>query len=731
MAVADYVESAKDRILPSKGGEEIPEDVERKLKRGKERLKQVSASRKLAVQFARGKHYGVLSEDQLKVKQLSVTPISMGGSKPDHRVRLSRPLLAATIKTKVAAATQRVPSYECNPATSDPEDRAAASLAQKVAASGYDLWKLKRAFKKLVWNALVTEEGFICAYWDPNVGPYVELPVMKDVEEEVDVLDPETGQPTGVKETITTQQPTGETETIGMGEVAAQVYSGLEVMWEPGVEFEESPWIAIEHARPVEDVEGEPGFEGGKLKPDADANLTAEKSPAGTNLVLVTEFLERPCPKYPKGRRLFFADGRQIFPEEDYPLQNTKGEVVDEPYLKRLTWNIDPSSDRDRGLVRDLIDIQREHDTAGNKIDEALNLMVVGQWMSEEGAVSQNTPLTDEPGAHFEFRPTMPGQKPPERIPLQPPPQELFQIQDRAQQLMSLVSHDGNLPNQIQAYYEQAQMADQDFYGDLASVHSGFMRDALTLVQLHYTEERMVKFRGRTGWDRIADFKGADIRDQTDVRVLASHIEPRTRSSIEQRIMNIAQMFPGYFPPEVLLSALEGGTAEGLIEGYEDDVARANEIIGQIKSGAFYELPKRPVFPGEEPAVVENEETGQQEFATEMPGWMPRPHVDNVSVWKAIFANFMKSDEWNHQLDDAQKAATMNVFGVLLDLEMKEAQRTAQMQSEQAAEIGMANAAGGGSKPLPSLPALNNGSGGGAPQAPQGPPETSPSGPAQ
>jgi len=693
MAVTELAEKALETLNPAK--KKIPADVERKIKRGRERLNQVSPRRKLAVQFANDDHYGVLSEDGLKITKQSTVAVSMGGTKPDHRVRLSRPLLSPAIKSKVAAATQRQPAYECNPSTNDPEDISAAKLSNKIATAGYELWDLKRARKKLVWNALVTEEGFAAAYWDSTVGPYVEIAKQ----------DPETGEP------VLDAEGNPETETVGMGEVRIEIYSGLEVGWEPGVDFEKSRYYFITHARPIEEVEAEPEFEGGKLKPDANADsITGEKGAAGTNMVLVTEYGERPCPKYPKGRRLFSANDRQIFPEEDYPLQNAQGEVVDEQFLRRLSWDVDSASDRDKGLVSKLIDIQREFNHAGNKIDEWLNLAGIAQWTVEEGALSQNTPITDEPGAVIEYKPMMPGQKPPERVRIDPPPQELFQIQDRAQQLMSLVAHDGNVPNQIQAFYEQAQMAEQDFFSDLAKVDSRLMRDCLTLVQLHYTEERMMTFRGRTGWDRVQDFKGADLRNQTDVRVPPDSLTPRTRSSVEQRIMNIAQMFPGYFPPEVILSALEGGTAEGLIQGYEEDVARANEIIGQIRAGNFYEQPPRPVFPGEEAPVVTNEATGELEMATEMPGWMPRPHIDNVSVWKAVFSNFMKSDEWNHLEADA-KSASMSVFAALLDIEQKEAMRSASLQNEQAEQLGMANAASGGQpKPMPSLPALNGGS---------------------
>jgi hypothetical protein len=532
------------------------------------------------------------------------------------------------------------------------------------------------------------------------VGPYIDVSQTPDED------------PEGEEGEETEDQ---EPEYVGMGEIKIACYDGRALMWEPGVDFEESRWWAIQHARPVEEVEDEPDFIGEKLKPDA--TLPGRNKPKGAKLVMVTEFLERPCPSYPNGRRMFFANERMIFPLEDYPLQNAEGEVVDEPCLHRLAWDVDPSSDRDRGLVRNLIDPQRQYNNAANKIAEWMQQALVPQLLAEEGSLT--TPVTDEPGSVVEYKPLMPGQAAPtwRAVPQIPP--ELFQIQNTAQEEMATLSHSFEVPagirsaSAISAIYEKDALAWQDFTTDLADVHSRLMRDCLVLVQRHYSEERMVKFRGRTGWENIADFRGADLRNQTDVQVLPGSLEPKTRTSIEQRIMNIAQMFPGYFPPEILLSALEGGSAEGLIEDYEEDVARANLVIGQIRSGTFWEQPLRPVFPGEEQSPELNEAgepviqpDGQLQMLTEVPGWMPRP-FDNVAVHKAVFSSWMKTDDWSG-LDEEAKQASMAYYGALLDIESKKAQRDAQLQNQQAEQMGMQNAAKTpAAKPMPSLPAMS------------------------
>ena len=50
-------------------------------------------------------------------------------------------------------------------------------------------------------------------------------------------------------------------------------------------------------------------------------------------VMAVEEYFERPCPKYPQGRKRTYANDRQILAEEPYPLIDHKGQVCDEPIL--------------------------------------------------------------------------------------------------------------------------------------------------------------------------------------------------------------------------------------------------------------------------------------------------------------------------------------------------------------------------------------------------------------
>jgi hypothetical protein len=517
------------------------------------------------------------------------------------------------------------------------------------------------------------------------------------------------------------------------------------VTWEPGVQFDDSPWYAIDHARPKDQVECEPDFIGGELTADADTSVVGgAKKPKGGNLVMVTEYLERPSIKHLNGRRVVYANGREIFPEEDYPLVDHEGNTVDRPCLHRLYYAIDGDSERARGLVTSLVETIRSFDYFSNKAAEYIQLVLTPQMMGPEGAVKGV--ITDEPGAYLELdTDELNGQEVKWRE-MPSMPREFDSERNRAEAQLGYIASDNGVPSQVEAakaigaLAQKDALAWEDFMEDVADCHAAAGRDSLCLVQLYFTEQRMVKFRGRTGWEEIPDFKGADIHSQTDVRVKPGSLEPITRAVIEQRVMNVAALFPGYFPPEVLIATLSSGDFDRLNESYEEDEAQANFIIAQIRAGTFWDLPDRHVFPGEQAPKLDVQ-TGEIEWAVEpqrdeagnpvagtgkpvmqetVPGWMPRP-FDGISVFKRRFETFMKSDEWRN-LDSKAQEATGVFYDALLRLEAQKSARDAAMQNQTAERLGAENAAKPQAvKPLPSLPSpgsADEGPGAGAPEAP-------------
>lgn len=690
--------------------EDVPADVEQRLKRGRDGLAEVVARRQLAIRFANGNHFAELNEEGTRVVDVSTATVAQGGEKPDHRVRRSNDIISPMLKRKISAASQREPEWESTAVTSSSDDYAASRIAMRLAKAGYAEWGFPVAEEKALWWAMVTEETFGRAAWNGNVGPYIDV----SRHPEADVEEPE-----GSGQYPYLGKPDPENPIWrGRGEIEVTIYSGLEVLWEPGVDFEKSRWYAVEHARAIEEIEDEPGFlkiaTEGKLQPDAaTGDRTTSREKKGSKMCMVTEYFERPCPKYPKGRYQTFACGRKIFEDEDYPLEDGKGNVVDKPCLRRLIYDVDASNDRAKGLVQKVIDTVRGYDQAINKQSEYSQIGLVAQVMAAEGVLL--TDPTDEPGLVVEYDRTLANGEKPEWRENIDFPSELFEMEERAKQRFTDITFDQDIPNQvesgvaIESVRELSRVAWQRFVDNFDRFRSDLMTDCLVIAQQRYGADRLMKYRGTMGWEPVGDFTGADLRNQTDVVVKQSATNMQTRPQIEQRIMQLVQTFPGVFSPEVVIEALNSAHPEKLIQGYEEDVGRAHRVIEELRNGTFWNQPLRPALPGEE--VLE--EVGGRPM---VPGWLPRP-FDSLPILKSSIEEWMKTDDWDRSPRQV-KDASLFYYQKLLDLETQAQLREEEVQNQLAEEQGEKNAAKPQeTKPMPSLP-------GGSPQVGGGNGET-------
>ena len=643
----------------------VPKSVDDRIKRGRDRMRRGAPLRNLCWRFWRGDQFTFINDKNVLQVQPTVTNVN-GGGMPKHRIRQSVNLIKPAIEGKVSGATKRVPSYEVDPTS--PEKAGAAELSEKAAVYGYDKWRIRRITEKVVTSALVAHEGFAWPYYDNSVGPFT--------------FD---GQ-----------------KQVGRGEVKIRTYTRNQVTWEPGVEFDESPWWAVEVAMPVEEAKELDGYIAGELTPDAQTGdlPRSDQSADMSNLVLVTDYLERPCPKYPEGRWLTIANKRIISgvlnPQNGegtivrpYPLTDPKGAPLDEPVLHRLSYCVDPDKDEDMGLVKHLIDPQRSYNDAWCKVLEWKNRVLNPRIMAQAGTLK--TRPDDTPGGVDYYV----GQNPPQWQPTPAIPDSLFRIMEEAKQAIQLIAGTDDVPNQIEAakaidaWIEQNQARWQKFIANLAEWHSRLMRHCLTLMQKYYDEERTLEIRGRFGTETIEGFKGADLMSQINVRVYPSSIEPLTKQGVQDRIQFLVQNFPGQISLEEAMAAIKGGTAESLVESFLQDVGRAERMIQKIKAGPdfFLNAPMRL-----------DSLTGQ-----EIPSWMPRKQ-DNLGVHLHVFGDYMKTDEFDRLDMPIQEAINLYYDGCEQLQQQKQMQQAAQ-QEAQAQGLGMANAsAPQGPPPLPNQP---------------------------
>ena len=659
----DYVATPAEQMRPDMGqqapagpkklvaGQPLDTKLQKRLERGRKEMMKDAPTRRLCRLYERGETYWRLTSKNTLVQDNVITNPDLTG-KPPHKSRNPYNFIRPLVDSKVSSATAKVPSYNVSATTTDPADIGAANIARSLAIFGYDKWHVRDATKRAVKSSVVSGDGFAWPYFDPNVGPYVQL---------------------------------ADGTYQGQGEIKIMVLNGNQVYWEPGIPFEESPWFCVERAMPLEEVKTWPGYDP-RVTIEADgssSNNLAERRTESDNLVVVTCYFERPSMQQPRGRYFCVANSRVIVPETDYPLIDPKGIVLDEPCIHRLRYTLDPESDHDLGLVNQLIPFQKTIQDCYNKLLEWKNRVLNPQIFSPEGSMTER--MNDIPGYNYQYKP-IGSAKPEWERPVTEFVQPLEAILTLAKQDMQYVAADQDIssvlaPNvsstSIQATIEQSQSRWSSYLGELAEWHSRVMRHCLLLAARYYTEPRLVQIRGERGVENINDFKGASILDQVNVTVDAGSLESMTHQQITQEVF-------AYFDRQMIsarqaMEAIQAKSIRGLTYSWELDAQRVNTIIQRIVDGTIMQMPPMEVIDPMSAQVMT------------VPAWMPN-QSDDMAVWEEIFSDWLKTDQYEN-LSPEQHDISMMIQQAIIQQKIAKAQLEAQIQMQNAQDLGMANAA--------------------------------------
>jgi hypothetical protein len=673
---------AQTPMLPK--DQQVDTYVQDRITRSEARLQELLPGINERYEMWRGNQYAYVdSKNKLAFLPTKTTPT--GAGKRPWLSRSVENLLIDIVQHEVSAVTQRIPAYEVAPTAADPNKRSAAKTSAQVAAWGYEQWGNQLAAVKAVTHAVVGQEAFAWPYFDTSVGPMI---MGKD----------------------------GKT-VVGRGEIKNRIYGPQDVMWEPGVRYEDSPYHILVDETTLQDVVSTPGFLGEPVQPDSEISRGGRRGwgkAHNTRLVRRYNYLEKPTRTYPTGRWITIAGGRIIAKERPYP-------VPEGDALVPLSYIIDPDNDRDMGLVQHLLDPQRVYNDAWNKIIEWKNLALNPQLFVAPG-VLRGQVITSEPGAVWEIP------DPQNNIKWREVPQipaELFRITQDMDSVIARLAAQNDIPQNVEAakaiqtLIERDMARRQSFVAQVARWHGQVASRQLYLVQQHYTEPRLLRIKGRWSADTITDFRGAQLLGQIDVRVAPGSIEPRTKAAMEQKVLAFADR--GWITSEQAMAAINGGFSGDLVSSYELDVGRATRIIARIKAGehALYGTPEKPAPSRLEmqmdpatgqPLMQPDPQTGAMvPVQVETPDFMPRK-FDNIAVQRHVFEDWMKTEEFESLSPQLQQVAT-DIYMGMLKIEAEKQAQAAQAQMASAEAKGMMNASRGSSTAQPDAPSAQQGGG--------------------
>lgn len=554
----------------------------------------------------------------------------------------SRPVInriRPIIRTELSKLTAQKPSATVVPATGEDEDLAAAQAAEQIWESVYNQKKIASVFRQTMLWTLCCGTGFMKTYWDPNkkssqwkqnavLGPktppdgdfcyenvtpfhlFVPDLMQEDIENQPYVIQLQTRSPEWVKLNYGIDVPPNVMEAtdilndsflnlVGAGEFRKDSVLCYEVWVKPGniQLLPEGGMFTIVGNKLAQFVRGNP--------------------------YLHQEYPYAKIPHIPTGR--FYGDS----------------------------------------VINDLVPIQREFNRTRGQIQEAKNKMGHPQLMAAKGSVVASK-ITTEPGQVIEYNLGYPAPQP---VPLQSLPAHVIQEIDRLLMDFEDISGQhqvskGQVPSGVTAGTAINFLQEQD-ESMLSMTHDGIEeafekigRHTLCYVKQYWDIPRMVKVNGKDGFYNVISFSGADLRDNTDIRVEGGSSLPTSKAAKQAFLMDM--MTQGFIPPEKGLELMDMGGVNRLYDEIRVDAAQASRenmrmaavTQEQMSQYASTFVPKDPMTGQPDPSQgLIDPNTGQPLTdqagnPTEPPLIVPVNSYDAHQVHIQMHNNYRKSQQF-------------------------------------------------------------------------------------
>ena len=485
---------------------------------------------------------------------------------PDHIQFEIVNLVQPFVQRAVSSLIEHQPRAYVAPATSDIEDRAAARVADKVLTAVWQELDIPAKIEEVVRWAVICGTAFFKVTFDPVSGEKSRI-----------YIDPSSGEPLPA--------------TISASEKARLAAAGSYIEYRPGairvdpvspfeiyvpsyatapagvIDRSYCPWWVQTYRRSRAYLRGRYGAVVEEIAPEkvvtrqdaedwearilglAAASIAPRRTPASgppqvsplesDDTLILREYHEPESEDYPEGLHALVAGDKILSKGEcDY------SELIYVSYLPRPGnfWGI--------GLAESILSQQRRLNRLRSQQVEHVNLCLKPKLLLPRGAEVHKNAYNDVPGEKIEFSPT--GGMRPEPMTPMPLPVGFGETEDRTIQGMreTVSIHEvttARAPQNVRSGVALALLQEQD-QGFFAPISRRLERAVerlgkrmLVLSSKHYPEERMVKVVGKGRMIEALWFRGADLKDATDVRVESGSSIPYSRAARQQFVLDLVQ----------------------------------------------------------------------------------------------------------------------------------------------------------------------------------------------
>ena len=502
------------------------------------------------------------------------------------------------------------PRSQVFPNTQTYRDKNAAKIATLILDANWERLREQYNYEYAASCALTYGTVFKKSYWDTSSLSIARIPRMEMRPK----MDPATGAVIGQEEVqALDEEGRPAYDELPLGDVSTAVIEPYRIAIDPlATDLHTLRWIMEYSIQPIDLVKENfskelPGYTGKaeELEPETDLsgpmrrfyqlkNSSGVKSMWGSasesmsasdsmidDAVVLKEYYERPCQKYPKGRLFVVANGKTLY-AGDSPYSGP--EQSDWHPYSDFRWEIVPGRFWGKSPLDDSVEIQKQINSIDSVIILTRKTMAIPQKLIPTDAGVEPGSWTGRPGAEVKYRNT--GGPGPSIVPASGVDQQVFQ--ERAQRLEDMKQISGAVDilkgdrppgvtaaSALNMLYE---VGTGKLYPSLERWKYFIESDQkkqLRIVSKMYKEPRpafikMLKAKNSELSEQSLDnFIGEDLYDNCNVIIEAGSYIPKLQAAKQQGLSEAAQI--GTLSLELPANRLEFNRQMG-ISGFDNDV---------------------------------------------------------------------------------------------------------------------------------------------------------------